>query len=126
MIKFISVHSCKNECKEKFISLLLDKEMYVWDVGLESDSRFYIAEETELSYSEWIIQEAMKIPYFKENGIIIFEDLFKDSVDLGNCEGYFIQLTDEDDLHKEHSKYDCIINTHKTQEMNDKIDILIK
>lgn len=124
MVKFISVHSCKCGCKEQFVDALISKQIGVLDVGLESDSREYLSSQSEKTYPEWIIHQTKNNPDF-ENVIVIFQDLFKDSVDLDNCEGYFIQLTDSD-FHEEHSKFDCTINTYNQNDINDKIDILIK
>ena len=124
MVKFISVHSCKDTCKKMFIDVLVSKQVGVLDVGLESDSREYLSSQSEKTYPEWIMQQVKINPDF-ENVIVIFQDLFKDCVDLGNYEGYFIQITDSD-FHEEHSKYDCTINTYNQFEMNSKIDILIK
>lgn len=126
MVKFISVHSCKSGCKERFVATLLQKGIHIWDVGLEIDSFDYVSDQTELSYSEWIIQEARKMSNF-ENGIVIFEDLAKDGVDLDNCEGYFIELGDSPFFEfRDKEKFDTVINVYDKKLLNDKIDILIK
>jgi len=116
MNKFIGIHG--GDLAKKLFANASSESVQVWQVD-GTDFLKYLLSNSKEDYLNWIITQSEKLD--NQNRAIILDETLPGSFDTGDVECYYVNLTDIDG-----EFYDTTINTNDKNDLNNKINILLK